>query len=128
MGDWIEKRWYNYKDPQAYRENKHLSKKENSARKKRLAEQAKKLARQRNIEFYESREWRELRYRALKAYGRRCMCCGATPEGGAVMHVDHIKPRSKYPKLALVISNLQILCGACNEGKGAWDQTDFRPK
>jgi ATP-dependent Lon protease len=46
------------------------------------------------------------------------MCCGDTPENGAVMNVDHIKPRKRYPELALDIRWLQILCGACNHGKG----------
>lgn len=54
------------------------------------------------------------------------MCCGATPATGAVINVDHIKPRKKYPHLALEISNLQILCHDCNHGKGNWDETDWR--
>lgn len=76
--------------------------------------------------FLESWEWTTLRYKALQKFGRRCMCCGASPETGAVLHVDHIKPRSKFPHLALDIDNLQILCAACNKGKGNWDDTDFR--
>lgn len=74
--------------------------------------------------FYDSREWQQARYKAIKLYGRKCMAC-ATVEGE--MHVDHIKPRSKYPQLQLEISNLQILCRACNLGKSAWDETDWRP-
>ena len=35
-----------------------------------------------------------------------------------MIHVDHIKPRSKYPKLALDQSNLQPLCETCNLKKG----------
>ena len=73
-------------------------------------------------------EWRKLRMQALKKYGPRCMCCGATPATGAVMNVDHIKPRKKHPDLALDINNLQILCHDCNHGKGNWDQTDWRPR
>lgn len=73
-------------------------------------------------------EWRKLRMQALKKYGPKCMCCGATPATGAVMNVDHIKPRKKHPELALDINNLQILCHDCNHGKGNWDQTDWRPK
>jgi 5-methylcytosine-specific restriction endonuclease McrA len=52
------------------------------------------------------------------------MLCRQT---NGVMHVDHIKPRSKYPHLALRESNLQVLCEACNLGKGNWDETDWRP-
>jgi len=77
-------------------------------------------------DFLLSYEWRRLRMEALKLYGPRCQCCGATPKTGAVMNVDHIKPRLKYPELALDINNLQILCGVCNHGKGNWDETDWR--
>ena len=55
------------------------------------------------------------------------MCCGATPDDGVtVICVDHIKPRHTHPALALDPANLQVLCGVCNQGKGAWDTTDFR--
>ena len=50
--------------------------------------------------FLKSRAWAELRYDALLRYGRICACCGATPYAGARLHVDHIKPRSRYPELA----------------------------
>jgi 5-methylcytosine-specific restriction endonuclease McrA len=76
--------------------------------------------------FLSSFEWRKLRMQALKMYGPKCMCCGATPATGSVMNVDHIKPRKLFPKLALEINNLQILCHECNHGKGNWDQTDWR--
>ena len=62
----------------------------------------------------------------LKSRGARCECCGATPADGVRMHVDHIKPRRKYPELALTESNLQVLCEECNHGKGNWDETDWR--
>lgn len=78
-------------------------------------------------DFYSSRAWKILRYQAFERYGNRCACCGATPSDGLVMHVDHIKPRSKHPELALDIENLQILCEDCNVGKiNQWD-TDWRP-
>ena len=76
--------------------------------------------------FLTSFEWRKLRFEALLKHGRRCQCCGATPATGAVMNVDHIKPRKLFPKLALDLNNLQVLCGECNHGKGNWNQTDFR--
>ncbi len=68
--------------------------------------------------FLASFEWRQLRLKALQKYGRRCLCCGATPATGAVMHVDHVRPRRKFPQLALDINNLQVLCEDCNHGKG----------
>lgn len=78
--------------------------------------------------FLASYEWRALRMRALKLYGTQCQCCGASPTTGAVLNVDHIKPRKLFPELALNIDNLQILCHECNHGKGNWDTTDWRPK
>lgn len=63
---------------------------------------------------------------ALTKYGPVCQCCGANPSTGAVMNVDHIKPRRIYPELALDVNNLQILCHECNHGKGNWDMTDWR--
>lgn len=83
-------------------------------------------------EFYKSWEWRQLRMKVLKEFGRACQCCGATrddkiPTGGRVrIVVDHIKPISKHWHLRLVRSNLQVLCDECNQGKGNWDETDYR--
>lgn len=77
-------------------------------------------------DFLSSYEWRKVRMQALKLHGAKCMCCGDTPANGAIMNVDHIKPRKLFPSLALELTNLQILCGPCNHGKGNWDQTDWR--
>ena len=76
--------------------------------------------------FLGSFEWRQLRMLVLKRDGARCACCGATPNDGIVVNVDHIKPRRTHPQLALTLSNLQVLCQACNHGKGNWDETDWR--
>lgn len=56
------------------------------------------------------------------------MSCGKSPrkDNDVVLNVDHIKPVIKYPELSLDINNLQVLCGVCNQGKGYWDETDFR--
>lgn len=92
-----------------------------------------KTAKDGKAEFYLSWEWRTLRTKVLQQYGARCMCCGATPEhktvGGepVAIVVDHIKPLSKYWDLRLDRRNLQVLCQECNQGKGAWDETDYRP-
>jgi 5-methylcytosine-specific restriction endonuclease McrA len=77
--------------------------------------------------FYQSREWKELRYQALRRSRGRCECCGRSPAvHGIALHVDHVQPRSTHPHLALVLANLQVLCEACNLGKGAHDATDWR--
>ncbi len=74
--------------------------------------------------FYQSKQWRALRYEVLRYYGGRCMCCGST----GPLHVDHIKPRKHFPELSLTFLNLQVLCKDCNLGKSAVDQTDWRKK
>lgn len=76
--------------------------------------------------FYETDLWRRLRYQALKRCGGCCQCCGARGARGHPLHVDHTKPRAKFPELELELSNLQVLCEDCNLGKGAWDRTDWR--
>lgn len=79
----------------------------------------------RDDSFYKSREWRQLRYLALRNC-QGCQCCGAKASDGIQLHVDHVLPRYKYPHLSLSLENLQVLCDDCNLGKGAWDQTDWR--
>lgn len=78
--------------------------------------------------FYKSWRWKELRLIALDQCGRRCCSCGATPrpDNQVVLHVDHIKPLRIHPKLALDISNLQVLCEACNQGKSWYKSSDYR--
>ena len=78
-------------------------------------------------QFYQSWEWKRLRYEALKKYGAVCMLCGATKEDGKIC-VDHIKSRKRFPELEMEEDNLQILCNSCNMGKGSHDETDHRPK
>ncbi len=78
--------------------------------------------------FYNSKEWRRLRFRVLEKYEGCCMLCGRSrKEHGVVIHVDHIKPRSKHPNLSLVFENLQILCDDCNLGKSNKSMVDYRP-
>jgi len=76
--------------------------------------------------FYDTQEWKTLRYKVLVKYGATCQCCGATRHDGVKIHVDHIKPRSRFPELELDENNLQILCEPCNMGKRAHDLTDWR--
>ena len=77
--------------------------------------------------FYQSREWRALRYQALKKYGGACSACGrSAAKHGVVIHVDHIRPRSKYPHMSLRLDNLQLLCHECNLAKGNRDEIKWR--
>ena len=73
-------------------------------------------------DFYHSSEYLRLRYLAVKGSAGQCQACGSKEK----IQVDHIKPRSLYPKLELELSNLQVLCQKCNYGKGNTDETDFR--
>lgn len=61
------------------------------------------------------------RYQVLKR-DRRCQLCGAGPED-AVLHVDHIVPRSRGGSNDL--DNLQVLCQACNLGKSNTDSVKY---
>lgn len=75
-------------------------------------------------EFYATREWRSLRWDVISKAGGKCSVCGKSKkEHGVIMHVDHIKPRSRFPELELDKKNLQLLCEECNIGKGAKPQT-----
>jgi 5-methylcytosine-specific restriction endonuclease McrA len=76
-------------------------------------------------DFYASRAWLDLRYRAFKTYGARCACCGASGSN-VTLQADHIKPRSLFPELALSLENIQILCLDSNRGKSDLDCTDWR--
>ena len=58
--------------------------------------------------------WR-LRALVLLKDEARCKMCGNSPQNGAILHVDHIKPWSKGG--LTVLENLQILCQTCNIGK-----------
>lgn len=76
--------------------------------------------------FRNTGEWKRLRYMALVRSNGCCDCCGTRAGKGKSLHVDHIKPKSLYPELALRLSNLQVLCPDCNEGKSDWDDTNWR--
>jgi hypothetical protein len=69
-------------------------------------------------QFYSSPEWNMLRKQVIKLKGRVCAECGRRIVQNNDITVDHIKPRSKYPDLALRIENLRILCRSCNSQKG----------
>ena len=51
------------------------------------------------------------------------MSCGSKED----IQVDHILPRSLYPKLALLKQNVQILCKKCNLKKSNVYIDDLRP-
>jgi hypothetical protein len=69
--------------------------------------------------FYSSPEWWIARKANIKQQGRLSVTCRVAIRRDTDLTVDHIKPRSKFPHLALEISNLQVTCRACNSRKGA---------
>jgi 5-methylcytosine-specific restriction endonuclease McrA len=74
------------------------------------------------LNFYISKEWRDLRAKFLRDFYPRCMNCGSCER----ISVDHIKPRSLYPELELDYENLQVLCTPCNSRKSNRDIIDYR--
>lgn len=74
---------------------------------------------------YDSIQWKELRYKTLRKYGFKCLACKSTDKE---IHVDHIKPISKYPELTFDINNLQVLCKDCNLSKSNKFEDDLRNK
>lgn len=78
--------------------------------------------------FYNSSKWKNLRMKAISAYGNRCQACGASPkhDENVVIHIDHILPKSIYPEYGLSLSNLQVLCSDCNIGKGNTITNSFK--
>jgi 5-methylcytosine-specific restriction endonuclease McrA len=77
---------------------------------------------------YYSEDFRKLRLNVFQRDGEKCAKCGAIPKPGTSLTVDHIKPVSKYPNLAMDEDNLQILCWDCNTKKSNLHNTDYRGK
>jgi len=99
-----------------------------SKKKRRNKKKLQYVSRADNQDFYSSQQWRTLRVRVMEKYECKCMMCGRSPKAhGVVIHVDHIKPRSRYPSLSLCFDNLQLLCEDCNIGKSNRYKTDYRP-
>lgn len=71
--------------------------------------------------FYSSPEWTMIREQVIGEEGRVCSECGQRIRREGDVTVDHKRPRSKFPELALTRENLQVLCRRCNSRKGAGD-------
>jgi 5-methylcytosine-specific restriction endonuclease McrA len=78
--------------------------------------------------FTETRIWKRLRYDVLEAKDNLCTSCGGDGRGLGGLNVDHKRSRRDFPQLALLFGNLQILCGACNQGKGNRYNTDWEER
>lgn len=76
--------------------------------------------------FYQRQEWFAIRYLVMQRDRFECVACGKSKKHGVKIHVDHIKPLSIYPEMALSMINLQTMCNTCNEGKSNVHQDDLR--
>ncbi|WP_020394191.1 HNH endonuclease [Thiolinea disciformis] len=65
-----------------------------------------------------------LRWQIFQRDHWKCVACGRRSHDGAILHVDHIIPRSHGGSDKL--ENLQTLCNICNIGKSNRDTTDLR--
>ncbi|EJS13420.1 hypothetical protein IKS_03499 [Bacillus cereus VDM062] len=66
------------------------------------------------MKFYKSREWRELRLKALKRDNFECCMCRDKGKYRKADCVHHIKEVKEYPELALTFDNLMSLCNTCH--------------
>lgn len=76
------------------------------------------------LRFYTTPDWRAMRAKVIRQEGRICRKCGVRIGRWRDVTVDHIRPRSLYPQLALDPNNLQVLCRSCNSSKGVSVQTE----
>lgn len=58
-----------------------------------------------------SKRWKDLRKAVFERDDYTCQDCGVK---GGVLHPDHIKPKSIYPKLIFEIDNIRTLCRECH--------------
>lgn len=63
-------------------------------------------------EFYYQDGWFNLRAKVLKRDNYTCTYCGTKDK---ILHVHHIKPRTKYPKLEYKAYNCEVLCEDCHK-------------
>lgn len=67
-----------------------------------------------------------IRWQVFQRDQWKCVSCGRTSHNGAILHVDHIIPRSRGGLNNM--DNYQTLCDVCNIGKSNRDTTDLRNK
>jgi 5-methylcytosine-specific restriction endonuclease McrA len=72
--------------------------------------------------FYNSNEWKLLRYWVFDNYNGICFSCGSIDN----LEVDHIQPISRFPHGALKYKNMQILCRGCNALKSNRTSRKFK--
>lgn len=66
------------------------------------------------MKFYKSREWMQLRLKALKRDNYECQLCKENGRYHKAENVHHMKEVKTHPHLSLTLSNLQCLCIKCH--------------
>jgi 5-methylcytosine-specific restriction endonuclease McrA len=64
--------------------------------------------------LYDSPAWKAIRRAALIRDHWRCVACNRSLSAKGQSRVDHIKPLSTHPHLALSLANLRSLCPRCD--------------
>jgi hypothetical protein len=64
--------------------------------------------------IYKTSKYKEWRALVLARDNHKCLNCGFSGNKDNPLQVDHIKPRSLYPELALTVSNGRTLCLRCH--------------
>lgn len=67
-----------------------------------------------------------IRWQVFERDDFRCVACGATALDGAILHIDHILPRSKGGTDTM--ENYQTLCQTCNIGKSNHSERNLRER
>ena len=62
--------------------------------------------------FYKSKEWHRVRQKALIRDHFSCVNCGTDVRAKGASRVDHIRPRKKYPDLALASAQAFVPCAS----------------
>jgi hypothetical protein len=65
-----------------------------------------------------------IRWQVFERDDFKCVACGKSAHDGAILHVDHIMPKSKGGSNSM--ENYQTLCHLCNIGKSNKSEKDLR--
>ena len=66
------------------------------------------------MKFYKSKEWRQMRIKALQRDNYECCMCRDKGKYRKADCVHHIKEVKEYPELSLTFDNLMSLCNTCH--------------
>lgn len=59
-----------------------------------------------------SQKWKDMRRMVFERDRYTCQIC---KKKGGILHPDHIKPKSQFPKLTFVFKNIRTLCIKCHK-------------